>query len=93
METPREADLLADDWRVIRQLLPAGWEEQARLSGALRRARGVDGAEQLLRILLIHLAAGYSLAETAARARRAGLAVQANAGVRGMAALVSGRRT
>lgn len=73
METPREVDLLADDWRVIRQLLPAGWEEQARLSGALRRARGVDGAEQLLRILLIHLAAGYSLAETAARARRAGL--------------------
>lgn len=73
MATPTEADLAAEDWRVIRQLLPAGWEEQARLSGALRRARGVDGAEELLRILLIHLAAGHSLAETAVRARRAGL--------------------
>lgn len=68
-----EVALAAEDWLVIRQLLPKGWEEQARLSGALRRARGIDGPEALLRILLIHLAAGYSLAETAVRARRAGL--------------------
>lgn len=63
-----------EDWSVLRQFLPAGWEEQARRSGALRRARGVDGAESLLRVLLMHLAAGGSLAETAARARAAGLA-------------------
>jgi len=40
----------------------------------LKRSRGVDGAEALLRVLLIHLAAGCSLAETAVRARAAGLA-------------------
>jgi hypothetical protein len=57
-----------EDWEVLRRFLPAGWEEEARRSGALRRARGVDGAESLLRVLLMHLAASCSLAETAARA-------------------------
>jgi hypothetical protein len=73
MATLAGADLLEEDWRIVRQLLPAGWEDQARLTGALRRARGIDGAEALLRILLIHLAAGHSLAETSVRARRSGL--------------------
>ena len=34
-----------EDWAVLRRFLPSGWEEEARRSGALRRARGVDGAE------------------------------------------------
>jgi hypothetical protein len=62
-----------EDWAVLRQFLPSGWEQAARDTGAIRRARGVDGAESLLRILLIHLSAGCSLAETAVRAREAGL--------------------
>jgi len=62
-----------EDWGVIRHFLPKGWEEQARVMGALTRARGVAGAEELLRILLIHLANGCSLAETTVRAKRAGL--------------------
>lgn len=66
-------DPLNEEWSVLRQFLPPGWEEQARQSGALRRSRGVDGPEPLLRILLIHLATGCSLAETAARAQQAGL--------------------
>lgn len=61
------------NWSVLRSFLPRGWEEQARHSGALRRTRGVSGAEALLRTLLIHLANGCSLAETSVRARRAGL--------------------
>ena len=65
---------LNEDWSVLRQFLPPGWEEQARRCGALHRARGVNGAEALLRVLLIHLAAGCSLAETAVRAQAAGLA-------------------
>ena len=63
-----------EDWEVLRQFLPEGWEQEARRSGALKRARGVDGAETLLRLLLMHVAAGCSLAEPAARAQRAGLA-------------------
>ena len=70
-EVPEE--LVTNDWAVVQQFLPEGWQEQARKSGALQRTlRGVDGPEALLRILLIHLAAGCSLAETAVRAREAG---------------------
>ena len=73
MATPTESALAKQDWAVVRSLLPDGWIEQARVSGAMRRARGIDGPEALLRILLLHLAAGYSLSETATRARAAGL--------------------
>lgn len=62
-----------DDWAVLERLLPAGWRSQAYTLGALRRRRGVQDAGNLLRCLLLHLAEGCSLAETAVRAREAGL--------------------
>src|SRR5579872_584873 len=62
-----------DDWAVLCTFLPAGWEQKARELGALTRARGVSGPDALLRILLIHIANGCSLAETALRAQQAGL--------------------
>jgi hypothetical protein len=74
MEMGAGTSVGGEEWAVLRRLLPEGWEEEARRSGALKRARGVDGAESLLRVLLMHLAAGCSLAETAARAQTAGLA-------------------
>src|ERR1700693_2196298 len=58
----------ADDWEVVLRLLPAGWQDKARDSGALRRCREFPNAAMLLRVLLIHLAEGCSLRETAARA-------------------------
>jgi hypothetical protein len=70
-ETYGLADL--DNWPVLASFLPAGWQHEAKVSGALTRARGVSGPDALLRILLIHLAKGYSLTETAVRARNAGL--------------------
>ncbi len=63
-----------DDWEVLCSFLPHGWEQKARECGALTRARGVSGPEALLRVLLIHIANGCSLAETAVRARQMGLA-------------------
>ena len=63
-----------DDWEVIRSFLPTGWEAKARELGALRRCRGFDGPETLLRTLLIHLADGCSLRETVVRARQGKLA-------------------
>lgn len=57
-----------EDWLLIQRLLPEGWEAQAKALGALRRTRVVRDAPMLLRILLVHLADGCSLAETAARA-------------------------
>lgn len=62
-----------DNWPVLLSFLPQGWREQAKSTGALIRARGISGPDELLRILLIHLANGYSLAETAAHARTSGL--------------------
>jgi len=61
-----------DDWQLVCQLLPAGWQEQASLLGALRRARGFANAGILLRTLLVHLAGGCSLKETATNAQQAG---------------------
>jgi hypothetical protein len=61
-----------DDWPLVCQLLPPGWQEQAFLLGALRRARGFADAAVLLRTLLVHLAGGCSLKETAASAQQAG---------------------
>jgi hypothetical protein len=61
-----------DDGQVICQLLPQGWEEAAHRLGALRRARGIPNANVLLRVLMIHLADGCSLKETALRAGQAG---------------------
>jgi len=64
-----------DDWDVLRCFLPAGWETMARESGALRRARDFPDAESLLRVLLLHVGEGCSLAETAVRARHLGITV------------------
>ena len=49
----------------------------ARSTGALRRARDIPDAESLLRLLLMHVANGYSLAETAARAGQLGMELSA----------------
>src|SRR3954462_3149005 len=61
-----------DDWSLVCQLLPPGWQEQALLLGALRRARGFPDAAVLLRTLLVHLAGGCSLKETVTSVQQAG---------------------
>ena len=61
------------DWEVIERVLPDGWQEAARHTGALRRTRGFKDAATLLRVLLIHLVDGCSLRETAVRADAGGL--------------------
>lgn len=63
-----------EDWDTLLTFLPSGWEEKARELGALLRCRGFSGAGSLLRTLLIHLADGCSLRETAVRAKQGGVA-------------------
>ena len=65
---------LHEDWEVIESVLPAGWQDAARRTGALMRTRGFDSPATLLRVLLIHLVEGCSLRETAVRANAGGLA-------------------
>jgi hypothetical protein len=65
---------LHEDWEVIESVLPAGWQDAARRTGALIRTRGFGSPATLLRVLLIHLVEGCSLRETAVRASAGGLA-------------------
>jgi hypothetical protein len=71
---PDDGERLREEWQLVEQLLPAGWEAKARELGALRRGRGIADAATLLRVMLIHLAQGCGLRETAVRAREGGLA-------------------
>lgn len=66
------ADL--ENWGVLRSLFPPGWEQLGRTSGAVKRLRGFASLEALLRTLLMHVGCGWSLRETAVRAKLAGIA-------------------
>lgn len=64
---------VSKDFEYLTRFLPEGWREKAKELGALRRCRKVPDAERLLRTLLIHLAEGCSLRETAVRAHEGGI--------------------
>lgn len=64
---------IESDFEYLLSFLPSGWEEKAKELGALRRCRKIPDARVLLRVLLMHLAEGCSLRETAVRARHGGL--------------------
>ncbi len=64
---------LADqNWTFLLKLLPADWEASARTTGAVKRLRGFDSVDQLLRALLLHVGLGCSLRETVVVAKAAG---------------------
>lgn len=65
---------ICDNWNLLLQFLPPGWEQKAKELGAVTRQRKISSAEILLRILLIHLADGCSMRETVVRAKEAKLA-------------------
>ncbi len=69
-----EVASIGEDWDVVTAMLPAQWQAKALELGAVRRLRGFASVEALLRVLLIHLADGCSLRETAVRARAGELA-------------------
>lgn len=58
-----------DDWEMLLSFLPESWQELAKETGALLRSRNFT-PNNLLRILLIHLADGCSLRETSTRGER-----------------------
>jgi hypothetical protein len=68
------SDILAEEWGVITRFLPDGWQELARSTGTLKRARQVRSADVLLRLAFLYAASGLSLQQAAARATTAGLA-------------------
>ena len=62
-------NLLEEEWEFLTDLLPEDWRDQARTTGALRRARVVGSADCLLKLILMHTATGLSLRQTVVRAR------------------------
>jgi hypothetical protein len=68
-----ETHWLSEDWRCLCALLPEGWREAARECGALRRAREIKSADQLLRLLLLHAGPGLSLRQAVVRGHMHGL--------------------
>lgn len=72
---------LSEDWSKLAKLLPVGWEAQARTLGALKFGRQFDGADTLLRVLLMYFSAGCSMRETVARARAGNVATLSDVGL------------
>jgi len=70
----KQVNLLEEEWEFLTDLLPKDWREQARTTGALRRARSVDSADCLLQLILMHTATGLSLRQTVVRAREQSIA-------------------
>ena len=64
---------ITEDWEALKTFLPDGWQEKARELGALLRARKIRNAEQLLRLLLLHVGPGLSLQHAVVRAAQWGL--------------------
>ena len=59
---------------VVLSALPSNWKELGKQTKALNYMREISSPEVLLRILLLHIAKGYSLRETVIRAKAAQLA-------------------
>jgi hypothetical protein len=59
------------NWTFLASLFPAGWQQMALQSRAIQRLRGVPSSDVLLRMLMLHVARGYSLRETVVRAKLA----------------------
>lgn len=64
---------LNEEWLVLSKFFPKDWRHKAKQLGALQRQRKIKSADDLLRLLLIHLADGCSMRETVSRAQQGGL--------------------
>jgi hypothetical protein len=63
-----------ESWPLLLSLFPSDWESQASHHGAILRLRGFPSASAVLRVLMLHVGNGFSLRETAVRAKEAGIA-------------------
>jgi hypothetical protein len=69
------ANLVDENWKLIRQKLPAGWRSAAKRKRAIRHRVGpLAKPEVLLRMVLGHAASNNSFGETAVHAKQTGLA-------------------
>ena len=72
------SNALDEDWDLLMSFFPSDWKTSACRTGALKGLRQDKSEENYLRVLLMHFSGGFSLRETAVRARQAGLADLSN---------------
>jgi hypothetical protein len=60
-----------ENWKELTSFFPTGWQQMAWQSGTVERLRGFPSPDVLLRVLMLHVARGYSLRETVVRANLA----------------------
>lgn len=65
---------MEQDWQLLTSFFPAQWQELASQHGAIKGLRKNKQVIDLLRVILLHVACGYSLRETVTRAHKAKLA-------------------
>ena len=75
--------LALDHWPLACELLPSGWQKQARRLSVLRRARGFPDAAALSRTVLVQLASGAktSIVKLTSMGRCPGLSCATHFGV------------
>src|SRR5210317_1402427 len=62
---------MIEDWSLLLSFFPNNWIELAGQTDALKKLRKDKDVENYLRTLLLHIGCGYSLRETATRAKLA----------------------
>jgi hypothetical protein len=67
-------DALPEEWEILREWLPEDLDARARQHQFFQRERGLTDGERWLRLILMHVAGGLSLEQTAVRARELALA-------------------
>jgi len=65
---------MAEDWAVLESFFPENWAGLALENNAIKGLRKDKADENYIRTQLIHIACGYSMRETATRAKLSGLA-------------------
>ena len=70
----RDLVVAGEDWDFLKAFFPSDWEQLATTTLALKGLRQDKSADHLLRTVMLHVGCGYSLRETAVRARESGLA-------------------
>ena len=64
-------EVIDDDWELVKSFFPKNWRWLSKRTKVLKGLRKAKDPEQLIRALLMHLGCGYSLRETAVRAKNA----------------------
>jgi hypothetical protein len=76
-------NMLSEDWPILLSFFPKNWLDLARVTDASKGLHKDKEIENYIRTLLIHFACGYSMRETAVRAKLGNLATISDVGFLG----------